>query len=67
MAIKAEFDIPVGCIEFTTHGNGDRILIRAVPGSAVELGEDAATNLARLINLGGTGIPLTCIIKEKQA
>ena len=45
MGIKAEFDVPIDCLVFTTQTNGDRIDIRRV-----HLGAEAAANLANMIN-----------------
>jgi hypothetical protein len=57
MALKAEFDVAVDLMVFTTQKNGDKIKIQGV-----HLGAETAANLATLINAGNT---LTVIVKEK--
>ena len=59
MAIKAEFDVPIDCMVFTTQTNGDHIEIKRV-----HLGLEAATNLAALINTPD-GV-LKVVIKRKD-
>jgi hypothetical protein len=58
MSIKAEFDVPADCMVFTTKTNGDHITI-----DKVHLGQEAASNLASLINTPN-GL-LRVIIKRK--
>lgn len=62
MAIKAKFDVEVDGIVFTTKTNGDHIEIGPHNASPLHLGQEAATNLANLINGGET---LSIVIKAK--
>lgn len=48
-AIVSEFDVLIDQIKFTTQTNGDRLYI-----GPVHIGQEAATNLANLINSGST-------------
>jgi len=63
MAIEAIFDIGVDQIELRTKTNGDHIEIGPHNAAQLHLGQEAATNLANLINSGQT---LTVEIKAKE-
>lgn len=62
MPIRAEFDVGVDQIEFRTKTNGDYIEIGPHNGAPIHLGQEAASNLANLINGGEI---LTVVIKKK--
>jgi len=63
MGVKAEFEIGVDQIELRTKTNGDHIEIGPHNAAPLHLGQEAATNLASLINSGQT---LTVEIKVKE-
>lgn len=63
MAVKAKFEIGVDQIELRTKTNGDHIEIGPHNAAQLHLGQEAATNLANLINSGQT---LTVEIKAKE-
>ncbi len=63
MAIEAKFDVEPDQIVFSTRTNGDHIEIGPHNAPPVQLGQQAATNLANLINSGET---LSIEIKAKE-
>lgn len=63
MAIEAVFEIGVDQIELRTKTNGDHIEIGPHNAVQLHLGQEAATNLASLINSGQT---LTVEIRAKE-
>jgi len=60
MAIKAEFEVPIDGMLFTTQTNGDRIVIKKT-----HLGPEAAANLATLINTPDGVLRVTIKGKEE--
>lgn len=57
MAIKADFDVPIDGMVFTTRKNGDEIVIKKI-----HLGPTEAAHLAELINSAAV---LNVVVKEK--
>lgn len=57
MALKCQFDVGEDNVRSIIRTNGDRIIMKDV-----HLNPDAAADLARMINMGGT---LTVTIKGK--
>ena len=62
MATKAEFEVNADGIKLTTMTNGDQIEIGPHGFPPLHLGQEAATNLAFLVNSGNV---LVVTIKEK--